>query len=129
VDAFFQEDSACRLTVNVILDSLHDVFGSCFLLNQFPEHSGCGWFWPPCSPDMNPCVYFLWVYLRIMCSAPIHTLFRSCKQKLKLLLKRSQVTCCMTQLTALWFVYSEFMRLNILILNMCSHDLMHTNSP
>jgi hypothetical protein len=37
--------------------------------------------------------------LNIEGTAPTLTLFRSCKQKLKLLLKRSYVTCCVTQLT------------------------------
>jgi len=33
---------------------------------------------------------------KIMHTAPTHTLFRRCKWKMKLLLKGSQVTCCMT---------------------------------
>jgi transposase len=24
----------------------------------------CEWFWPPCSPDINPYDYFLWDYLK-----------------------------------------------------------------
>jgi hypothetical protein len=26
----------------------------------FPEWFGYGWSWPPYSPDLNPCNYFLW---------------------------------------------------------------------
>jgi len=40
------------------------MFGSYVLLNRFPESFGCGWSWPPCSRDMNPCDYFLWGYLK-----------------------------------------------------------------
>jgi len=50
------------------------------------------------------------------------TLFRNCKRKLKSLLKISQLTCCVSQLTILWFVYSKYMRSKYLILNTCSHE-------
>jgi len=33
-------------------------------INGFPECFGCGWSWPPCSPDINPYDYFLWGYLK-----------------------------------------------------------------
>jgi hypothetical protein len=54
----------CPHTINLILDMLHDVFGSCVLSNWFPGHFGCGWSWPPCSLDMNLCDYFLCSYLK-----------------------------------------------------------------
>jgi len=57
-----------------------------------------------------------------MCITLTCTLFNSCKQKLKLLLKRLEVTCCMTQMTTLWFVYSESTKSKNLILNMCLHE-------
>jgi hypothetical protein len=31
------------------------------------QRFGCGCSWPPCSPDMNLCVYFLWGYLKEKC--------------------------------------------------------------
>jgi hypothetical protein len=46
-----------------VLDVLYDVFGSQVLLHQFQECLVCGWSWPPCSPDMNPCDYFLSSYI------------------------------------------------------------------
>jgi predicted DCC family thiol-disulfide oxidoreductase YuxK len=52
-------DGACPNTENVILDILYDVFGSCIVSDQFPVCFGCGWSWPPCSPHVNPCNYFL----------------------------------------------------------------------
>jgi hypothetical protein len=62
--ALFQQDGACPHTANVTLDVLHDVFGSRVLSNRFLESFGCGWSWPPCSPDMNPCDHILWGYLK-----------------------------------------------------------------
>jgi hypothetical protein len=61
---FFQQDSSRPHTENVVLAALRDMFGSRVLSNRFQERFGCGWFWPPCSPDMNTCDYFLWGYLR-----------------------------------------------------------------
>jgi len=110
-------------TVNVILVVLHDVFSRHVLSNQFPGHFGCGWSWPSYSLDMNPCEGG---YLK-GCMYCTNILCRNCKT---LLLKRSQVTCCVTKLINLWFVYIESMRLKDLTLNMCSHeDHMHTHSP
>jgi len=83
------------------------VFGSQVLSNWFPEHFGCGWSWPSCWLDMYPCNYFhTGATSKTVYTTPTHTLFKSCKCKLKLFLKRSQVTCCMTLLTTLWFIYS-----------------------
>jgi len=60
----FQQEGACLITAYVNLDVLHDVFGNHVLLSKFPEHFGCAWSQPPCSPDMSPCDYFLWGYLK-----------------------------------------------------------------
>jgi len=65
VDAtYFQQNGTRPYTTNVVLDVLYDVYGNHVLLNRLPECFQCGWSWPPCSPDMNPCRYFLWGYLR-----------------------------------------------------------------
>jgi hypothetical protein len=61
---FLQQNGACTHTVNGGFDNLHDVFVSHVLSNRFPEHLGCGCFWPLCSPDVIPCNYFLWGYLK-----------------------------------------------------------------
>jgi hypothetical protein len=61
---FFQQDGARLHAANEVLDELHDMFGSRVLSNRFPEPFGCGRSWPPCSLDMNPNDYFLWVYLK-----------------------------------------------------------------
>jgi hypothetical protein len=64
-----------------------NVFGSTVLLNRFLENFGYGWSWPPCSPDMNPCGYFLWGHLK---DGKPHTVQEL--RKLKLLVIRSEVT-------------------------------------
>jgi hypothetical protein len=63
-----------HITANVILVVLHDMSGSHFLLNQFPEYFMYGHPWPPCSLNINPCSYFLWGYLKdgVYCTNP-HT--------------------------------------------------------
>jgi len=72
---------------------------------------------------MNSCDYFLWGYLR-------DRVYHTNPVIVQELLKRSQMTCCLTQLTNFWFVYSESTRQKDLTLNICSHeDHMHINSP
>jgi len=100
------------------------VFGSSALSNR------CRWFWPPRSPDMNPYDYFLWCYLKDHAYRTNPHTVPELEAELKLLLKRSQVTCCVAQMTTLWFICSESMRSNYLRLTMCSHeDHTHTKSP
>ena len=40
--------------------------------NHFPQQFQCRFSWPPCSPDLNPCDYFLQCYLKekVFSSAP-----------------------------------------------------------
>jgi len=97
-------------------------------IDRLPELFRCRWSWQPCSPDKNPCIS-LGSTSKIMFTAqPAHG--PQIANRKKLLLKRSQVTCCMIQLAILWFIYSESRKLKDLILSMCSHkDHMHINSP
>ena len=62
--AFFQQDGARPHTANRILDFIHESFGSRVLSNRYPERFDEGHQWPPYSPDLNPCDYFLWGYLK-----------------------------------------------------------------
>jgi hypothetical protein len=45
------------------LDFLNDTFDLHVISNQFPDHFTRGQNWPPYSPDLNPCDYFLWGFL------------------------------------------------------------------
>jgi hypothetical protein len=63
--AFFQQDGVCFHTVNVSLVVIYGVFhlsGSHIMSDQLPEHFVCGWYWPLCSLDTDPCNCFLWDY-------------------------------------------------------------------
>jgi hypothetical protein len=78
---------------------------------------------------MGPVIISFWAASKIVCTTPSPTLFKSCEQKLKLLLRRSQATCSMTVND---FVVSlqESTWLKDFTWHMCSHeDHVHTNSP
>jgi hypothetical protein len=49
---------------NTLLDVLNEHFDDRVLSNHFPERFGYGWSWPPYYPDLNPCDYFLWGFLK-----------------------------------------------------------------
>jgi hypothetical protein len=48
----------------VVLGFLHDNFDSHAISNRFHGRFACGQNWPPNSPDLNPCDYFLWGFLK-----------------------------------------------------------------
>jgi hypothetical protein len=58
------------------------------------------------TSHVSQCLFPLVATSKIVCTAPVH-MVRSCKWKCRLLHKRSQATCCVTQLTTLWFMYIE----------------------
>jgi hypothetical protein len=58
------QDGARPHTANVVLDFLHDIFDSHVISNRFPDRFACAQNWPPNSPDLNPCDYFLWGFLK-----------------------------------------------------------------
>jgi len=62
--AYFQQDGARPHTANLTLDMIHDEFSDRVLSNRYPERFGEGHHWPPYSPDLNPCDFFLWGYLK-----------------------------------------------------------------
>jgi hypothetical protein len=58
------QDGATLRTANVVLDSLNTIFGPRFMSHGYPERHNCGHSWPPLSPDLNPCDFFLWGFLK-----------------------------------------------------------------
>jgi len=48
----------------MILDFLYEMFNLCVMSHQFPERHEGDKFWPPHSPDINPCDFFLWGFLK-----------------------------------------------------------------
>jgi hypothetical protein len=61
---WFMQDGARLHTANVVLDFLHDTSYSFVISNRFLDIFACGLDWPPNSPDLNPCDYFLWGFLK-----------------------------------------------------------------
>jgi len=43
---------------------LHEYFGERVIALGFPKYTGAGMDWPPYSPDLTPCDYFLWDALK-----------------------------------------------------------------
>jgi len=58
----FQQDGAPPHTANKVQEWLTDRFSTKFI-NKFD--------WPPRSPDLNPCDYFLWGYLKARVYSPL----------------------------------------------------------
>ena len=59
---YFQQDGATPHTANLVQDYLKDKFGDQFIGKKQ---------WPPRSPDLNPCDYFLWGYLKSKVYKPL----------------------------------------------------------
>lgn len=69
---WFMQDGARPHTTNQNLTYLYGKFSDRVISNRFPEVLNAGIEWPPYSPDLNPCDYFLWGYLkeRVYSSGP-----------------------------------------------------------
>ena len=69
-------------------------FGDKVLSRRYPEVKNCGQSWPAHSPDLNPCDYFLWGYLKACAYRPkpldTDMLLRNIKREVK---KISKETC------------------------------------
>jgi len=69
---WLQQDGARPHTTPEVLEFLHSSFQHRIVSNRFPQQFHCGFSWPPCSPDLKPCDYFHWGYLKdkVFSSAP-----------------------------------------------------------
>jgi hypothetical protein len=56
---WFMQNGARPHTANVVLGFLHDTFDSHIISYRFTDRFACGQNWPPNSPNLNPCDYFL----------------------------------------------------------------------
>jgi transposase len=54
----FMQDGAAPHTAVKVREFLHDNFGERVISRNFP------WGWPARSPDLNPCDFFLWGYIK-----------------------------------------------------------------
>lgn len=61
---FFMQDGARPHTARIVLEYLSEVFNERVISNRYPENFQRGFSWPAYSPDLNPCDFFLWGYLK-----------------------------------------------------------------
>ena len=59
---YFQQDGATPHTAIIVQDWLKSKFSKKFINKQM---------WPPRSPDLNPCDFFLWGYLKARVYNPL----------------------------------------------------------
>jgi len=83
---WFQQDGARPHTIPQVLEILHSKFQHRIVSNRFPQKFQCGFSWPSCSPDLNPCDYFLWGYLK-------DTVFSNAPRTLSELKERINESC------------------------------------
>lgn len=61
---FFQQDGAPPHCTDGNLDILHENFGAEVIARRVPVRFHQGLAWPAYSPDLTPCDYFLWGYVK-----------------------------------------------------------------
>ena len=52
-----------------VFQAIHCVYGTRVIGLGYPEIAKGALKWPPYSPDMNPCDYFFWGYIKDKCYA------------------------------------------------------------
>jgi len=57
------QDGVTLHTANFMLD-LNIVFGPHVMPNRYPDQHNCGNCWSHIIPDLNPCNFFLWGFLK-----------------------------------------------------------------
>lgn len=65
IDHFwFQQDGALPHRTNLVFEALEEFFDNRVIGLSYEERTGLGMDWPPYSPDLTPCDFFLWGYLK-----------------------------------------------------------------
>ena len=59
---YFQQDGATPHTANIVQEYLSRKFSARFIYKKM---------WPPRSPDLNPCDFYLWGYLKSVAYNPL----------------------------------------------------------
>lgn len=71
---YFQQDGATPHTAKIVQDWLKSKFGDFFLSKTK---------WPPRSPDLNPCDFFLWGYLKARVYNPLPKTLNDLRQNIE----------------------------------------------
>lgn len=76
---YFQQDGATPHTADSVQNWLKSKFGN-FFINKTK--------WPPRSPDLNPCDFFLWGYLKARVYNPLPKTINDLKKNIKREIKK-----------------------------------------
>lgn len=63
-DHYFMQDGATPHRTREVFECLFESFGERVIGLGYPKFTGGGIEWPPYSPDLNPCDFFLWGFLK-----------------------------------------------------------------
>ena len=58
------QDGATPHRTNKVFEILNEYFNHRVIGLNYPKFCGGGLEWPPYSPDLNPCDFFLWGYVK-----------------------------------------------------------------
>ena len=61
---WYMQDGALPHRTNQVFETLDEHFHGRVIGLGYSSRFGCGIEWPPYSPDLNPCDFFLWGYLK-----------------------------------------------------------------
>lgn len=62
--SWFMQDGARPHRTADVFNFLSEHFNNRVIALDYPTHTGSGMDWPPLSPDLTPCDFFLWGYLK-----------------------------------------------------------------
>ncbi|EZA62136.1 hypothetical protein X777_03743 [Ooceraea biroi] len=65
----FTQDGATPHRTQEVFETIHKVYGNRVIGLGYPKFAQGGLEWPPYSPDLNPCDFFLWGYIKDHCYA------------------------------------------------------------
>lgn len=82
-NAWFQQDGARPHRTQEVFSLLNEHFGKRVFALDYPEASGEGIEWPPYSPDLNPCDFYLWGFLKDRVYANRPTSIEELQDKIK----------------------------------------------
>lgn len=77
--SYFMQDEATPHTSDASLDVLWDHFDERVISRRYMERYACGLAWPAYSPDLTPCDFYLWGYLKSRVYFKVGTIRTRCE--------------------------------------------------
>jgi transposase len=81
---YFQQDGATAHTADIVQDWLKSKFSKKFVNKKM---------WPPRSPDLNPCDFYLWGHLKSVVYNPLPKTLDDLKANIKREIKKFNELC------------------------------------